>query len=297
MFREPYALYAFQADRFSMITAAIASRRPTCLASEEWKNGPWKVAQAPKGQIQLMLDHATEIPGLYIDLISYLKERDTATKDSLGSILESNMKRILQDFRTWEREWRLQETTFVVEEPASEHEREKYGISTKLVFGDKDQVLLFITYNTVMIILLELWKTFRRVESAAVRKVRQAQFLEGGRTDNTDSAAPDTTLVSQPSFSSLALQARSAAMDICRTLPLYLTPSGDLTNGIQLLVPIRMALIVFRQGSRRTSDGGEAGEEYGSVQAAWLTECLSRLSQKQQGWEIGRYAMQGFGYV
>jgi len=281
-FRGPHAsiaLSAFEADRFSMIAAAVATRRPTYLASEEWKTGPWSITGAPKSQRQYLIDHAADIPGLYPDFIAYLKQPNLETKSSLCSRLEDDLQRLLESLRNWHTQWTLQCKVTTKEVTLSAQEQAKYGFGTKLVFNDMEHAYTCTIYNATVIILLELWKRFRieqLLDSPDTAQGSPEATTPGGheRHDKVPSRIPTA---------SLASQSHVAALEICQALLLFQSPSGKLGHGLALVIPIRMALIVFRQ-------------EPGSIAAAWLGGCLWQMSQARSGWEIGKYAMQEFAY-
>ena len=273
-FREPYALAAFEADRFTMIIAAIAARRATCFASEEWKHGPWLVAHAPKAPRQYLIDNATEIPQLYLDLIRLLGTKDEALRATLCVRLEMSMNSLLQKFHKWRLDFKSQHKPQVREVEIPTQQQQECGFATNLSFENEDYAYTFIIYHAALIILLELWKTLRRSistgHSGNHNAVTRTQDLEINDIEATS-----------PSTSSLVSQSHIAALDICRILPQYITPSGSLIHPIAFVVPIRMALVVFRQD----------GE---SVKRTWLEGLIRQISESQEGWEIGRYAMQGF---
>ncbi|EXJ59354.1 uncharacterized protein A1O5_12235 [Cladophialophora psammophila CBS 110553] len=287
IFKEPYVMWAFQTDRFSMIIAAIAARCPTCLASAEWKNAPWSVSQSPKAPVEYLIDLASELPDLYLNFIRYLKTRDSSAKAKLNLTLETDFAALLQRLRDWNIKWQRELKPQAEEVPLSRLEQQRFGFASKLVFDNIPNIgYTFILYNTTVIILLELWKTLRK---AQIRPSTSPNAIsEGDIRRLPDLSTNEITrhLNGGPagiSSSSLVYQAREAALDICRTIPLYLTPSDTRAHAIQLVIPIRMALIVFRQNG-------------GCPQAAWLEDCVQQIGRSQRGWEIGRYAMQEYGY-
>ncbi|OQV01178.1 hypothetical protein CLAIMM_06580 isoform 2 [Cladophialophora immunda] len=287
IFKEPYTMWTFQTDRFSMILAAVAARSPTCLASEEWKTIPWILSRTPKNPVGYLIDIASELPALYLKFIRYLKTTDAGAKAELNISLETDFMDLLQRMRDWNTKWEREVKPQVEEVPLSKGEQQKFGFASKLAFDSiADTGYTFVLYNTTVIILLELWKTLRKAQMTLSTSLsggieEDIRRLPDLPTDKLKGHLNDE-LPRIPS-SSLVYQARRAALDICRTLPLYLMPSGSWTHGIQMIIPIRMALIVFRQ------DGG-------GPQVSWLEDCMQQIGRSQRGWEIGRYAMQGYGY-
>ncbi|ETI27034.1 hypothetical protein G647_10133 [Cladophialophora carrionii CBS 160.54] len=270
---ERHVLTQFEGDRFSMIIAAIAARRPFRLSSDQWttQSLPWRHARAPKPQRQYLLDLASRLPGMYLAFMEYRNPQKTssppAQKAELCHALESNMHDLLRGLRVWEQAWRREDAPRVEERALSEAEQRACGFTTGLVFTDVDgAAYTFVMYNIVLVILLELWKT--------VRGAAQVTVLPAG-------------VDQEPPTQSLMAQARGAALDICRTLPLYRSGSGSWVDAIQVVVAVRMALVVFRQES-------ESGNT--SPRVIWLEGILRQITgESGRGWEIGKYAMQEFG--
>ncbi|KIX93992.1 uncharacterized protein Z520_10329 [Fonsecaea multimorphosa CBS 102226] len=285
IFKEPYIMWSFQIDRYSMILAAIAARSQTCLASEEWKTIPWEISGVKKDPVGYLVDLASELPALYVKFKRYLKTTDAYAKAELNFSLEADFADLLQRMRDWHNKWEREVKPQVEEIPLSQAEQRKCGFATTLVFDKLAETgYTFVLYNTTVIILLELWKTHRKAQMT----LSTGTIPEGDVRRLPD--IPADELTGQPndelpgiSSSSLIYQARKAAFDICRTIPLFIMPTGPWTHGVQMVIPIRMALIVFRQNG-------------GSPQAAWLEECMHQIGGRQRGWEIGRYAMQEYGY-
>ncbi|KAJ9608720.1 hypothetical protein H2200_006491 [Cladophialophora chaetospira] len=280
MFKERYVLWQFEEQRFWMIMAAIAARRPTCLASKEWLTMPWSYAQEEKSLRQYLLDHTSRIPSLYLIFIDYLKYTDPEARTARAVELETKMKALLHTLRTWEVQWNL-EIPHVQEVLLSEEEKSQYGFATKLVFDNIDHTAFtFLMYNITMIILLELWKTFRRAQDRLSRNVlSEGNGIADIRLLDYCNGYHDTSLTT----ATLKHQSRKAALDICRTMLLFQTPDGSWLHAIQLLTAIRMALIVFRQ-------------DKDTPQVAWLEDVIREIAESQQGWDIGRYTMEEFGY-
>jgi hypothetical protein len=316
-FKEKSALSIFEADRFTLIIAAVASRRPTYLSSEEWKTGPWAMTGSRKPPIHYMIDHVADMPELYLMYIDYLKTTDVATRESLASSLEMSMARVLSEIQDWYTQWVAENKPHTKDVTLSPEEQAKYGFSTKLWFDDMDHAMTYIHYNTGLIILLELWKTFRKStrppredddasnepssksrglgdENVADKSSKRTEGKgplpdKGGsvnqnRHNDTAVEGNDNAEHGSPTTPSLDSQARTAALEICRVLPLYVSPSGALNSAIQLVVAVRMALIVCRQ------------DPESSQLVAWLEQCIERMSESRGGWEIAKHTMQGFGY-
>ncbi|OAP55155.1 hypothetical protein AYL99_10855 [Fonsecaea erecta] len=287
IFEQPYTMWAFQTDRYSMILAAVAARCPTCLASEEWKTLPWAVSQTPKSPVGYLVDLASELPGLYVKFVRYLKTADACAQAELNLSLEADFADLLERMRNWHIQWEREAKPQAEEVPLSQGEQQRFGFTSKLVFEDiADSGYTFIVYNATVIILLELWKTLRKTRIALSTSPKATIEGDPTRLPNlceNELGGDANDGLSRISSASLVYQARKAALDICRTIPLYLMPSGSWTHGVQMAIAIRMALIVFRQ-------------EVGSPQAAWLEDCMQQLGKSQRGWDIGRYAMQSYSY-
>ncbi|OAL34516.1 hypothetical protein AYO20_06146 [Fonsecaea nubica] len=287
IFKQPYTMWAFQTDRFSMILAAIAARCPTCLATEEWKTIPWTFSQTPKNPVGYLIDLASELPAMYTKFICYLKTTEASAKAGLNLGLERDFADLLQRIRDWYIKWECEVKPQVEEVALSQNEQQKFGLASKLVFDNTtDIAYTFAMYQTTVIILLELWKTLRKVQITLPTK--HSAVRDGDLSRLPDLPADEFTSrqddeLSGTSNSALVCQARKAALDICRILPVYLMPSGSWVHGIQMVIPIRMALIVLRQNG-------------GCPQAAWLEDCMQQIGGAQRGWEIGKYAMQVYGY-
>ena len=289
-FKEPYVIHQFEGDRFSMIVAAIAARHPTCLSSEAWRTQPWIFAGKEKRPRQHLLDHTSRLPRLYLDFIDYIKTTDLSDKAALSLELEWHMNDLLRNLHDWELQWLLNEKSRVEVASLSEAEKRKYPFDSKMIFDDiDDAAFTFMIYNATVLLLLELWKTLRKAQAAIptnVGRLTEGDIRRLPNPDATDSEVSgmrtgddDTT----PTTASLMSQARKAALDICRTLPLYETTSGTWVHAIQLVVPVRMALIVYRQ-------------EHESAQAKWLEVVMQQIGECRRGWAIGKYIMQGYGY-
>lgn len=273
-FQDPHALNMFEASRYPMIIAAVATRRPTYLALEEWKSEPWVMTGAQKPSRHYLVDHAAEFPGLYQDFISYLNTPSAELRSSLRSKIETDMQRIRENLHGWLAQWTREEAE-INEVTLSPKEQGKYGFATKLVFDLQDKAYTYLMYQTTLIILLELWKRFR-LEQVLTSSPVPSQEEE--RAIDADDGADGI-----PTSTSLASQTHLAAVDTCRTLLTFVGPSGEIGHGIAILLSIRMALIVFRQ-------------EPGSVPGTWLEECIARISGGRRGWEVGKHAMQEFAY-
>ena len=100
----------------------------------------------------------------------------------------------------------------------------------------------------------------------------------------SDLANETTGYVDSPvTTSSLTSQSRKAALDICRTAPTYQSTSGQWQHAIQMVCPLRMALVVLRQ-------------DPDSRQAIWLEDIIQQIGKSRQGWAIGTYITRGYGY-
>ena len=285
IFRDPFVLWQFQSDRFSMITAAIAARRRTCLALDEWKTYPWLYAQNVKRPRQYLLDYTSRLPELYVDFIHYLKIKNLEDRATMRAELESKMADLLHFLRIWELEWRFEDNVSVEKASVSAMAKEKIGSATKLIFDDiDDTAYTFVVYNTTLIILIELWKAVRKADIPTyttdenLPEALMQQLPKAEASDFLLDLEGNDTSITTPSLMS---QSRKAALDICRTLPNYQNSSGTWIHAIQLVPAIRMALVVFRQ-------------EEGSPQASWLEDVSRQIGDSRQGWEIGKYTMQKF---
>ena len=291
VFKEPHVITQYESERFIMISAAIVGRQQHRLASKEWLSVPWLCARTVKRKRQYLLDLASQLPSIYLDFTQYHQGTQLARKATQAYKLETSMEVLLTSLRVWEAEWRLEESPCVNESVLSDYEQRKCGFATKLIFDDDidDSAFTFIMYNTILIILLELWITLRKadtVDSNTLGDLARAaarQLPGTGTSDIGDFAEVDASRPIPSTTSSLGEQSWRAAMDICRTLPLYQQDPGSWTHGIQLLIAIRMAIVVFRK-------------EDGNPQVAWLIEIIQQISESRRGWEIGKYTMQEFGF-
>lgn len=288
MFSERYVLEQFETQRCSMILAAVAARQPTCFALDEWLTMPWICAGMKKNLRQNLLDHTAQLPNAYLDFIAYLKIADVEKQVTAKIKLERNLTALLHNLRKWKLQWDLEEIAHVKESRLSEDEQKRYGIASKLVFDDIDEAAFtFMMYNFTLIILLELWKRFRKVQAAPLKRSEsenRAQLLPMPKTSIIETSEHDHQHYNKPpTTESLTHQSRNAALDICRALLLFQSPTGSWINTIQLVVPVRMALVVFRQ-------------DRDSPQVAWLEDIHRQVGESRQGWEIGRYTMQEYGY-
>ncbi|KAJ9616353.1 hypothetical protein H2200_000071 [Cladophialophora chaetospira] len=291
MFEEPTVLRHYEGVRFSMIAAAIAARRPMGLMSEEWQTLPWDLAGSTKSQRHYLLDHTSHLPDLYIEYANYFQTTDIEGKSALGKSLEPKLKHLLHTLREWELYWNVQEKTQPKEDVLPERQKREYGFATKLVFDDLDNsAITYLLFNATLIIVLELWRAFRRTRSALSADTGDfAEFdkrYQPNPSELVDDDYRDTSDESQaaePSMSSIISQSREAALHICRALPPYQTQSGGWRYPFHLTTAIRMALVVLRQ-------------DEASPQAAWLESVVQQIGETQQGWEVGKYMMDGLGY-
>ncbi|KAK6383684.1 hypothetical protein LTS17_002976 [Exophiala oligosperma] len=274
IFRQPLVLELFEATRFSMITAAVATRQATFLALDSWKTDPWRAAGLKKTMVQCLIDHAAEIPALYVDFIQYLKTSSPVTKANMAAVLEVNMANLFKKFQSWHHTWKMENDSFIQEVTLSVEEQEYFGVSSKLAFINIDHTVTEIHYLQSVIILLELWKKFRGV---APRLAMDAQGGQNCHPEETRAARSDH----HPPTTSLHMEGHAAALEICRIILGCLQPSGRLAYAVQFILAIRMALTVFRQ-------------EDGNLQVTWLEGCLQRSSEIKHGWDIGNNAMQSY---
>ena len=274
IFRQPLVLELFEATRFSMITAAVATRQATFLASESWSTDPWQIAGVKKNIVQSLIDHAAEIPALYVEFVKYLKTADPVLKAHMAAVLEINMANLFEKFQQWHHTWEMDNDLVIQEGALSVEEQEYFGVSSKVAFVNIDHMFTEIHYLQSLIILLELWKTFR---AAALGLTTDAQDGQGCLSEETRTTRSHLL----PSTTSLHMQGRAAALEICRIILGCLQPSGRLAYAVQFILAIRMALIVFRQ-------------EEGNLQVTWLEDCLQRSSEIKHGWDIGKNAMQSY---
>lgn len=279
-FKEPYVITQFESNRFGMITASIAGKQPYNLASPDWLTLPWSFAQRDKDSRQHLLDHASHLPELYLSYLNYVKSTDISEKTTFSLMLETKMKGLLCALRDWHMQWRREINSQVKEIPVPEDEQSICGFTTKLIFDNLDDTsYTFVLYNTTLIILLELWKALRRTQAAKTH----TPPLMTPVSDDSLSQKWSEDYFQGPTTASLISQSEKAALDICRTLPQYQSVSGSWGQTIQLVLAIRMAIVVFRKVK-------------GSPQASWLADILRQIGESRQGWEIGKYTMESFGY-
>ncbi|KIW12154.1 hypothetical protein PV08_09429 [Exophiala spinifera] len=274
IFRQPLILELFESTRFQMITAAVASRQATFLASDSWETEPWRIAGVAKNAVQFLIDLAAKIPALYVDFIQYLKTADPIMKEQMSVALEVNMAILFEKFQQWHHEWEKENDPVIQRVALSSEEQQYYGVSSKLAFVSIDHMFTEVHYLQSLIILLELWKTFR---GAAVKLTPDAQDDQSCASEEIETARSAPL----PSTTSLHMESHTAAQEICRIIINCLQPSGRLAYVVQFILAMRMALIVLRQ-------------EEGNLQVTWLEDCLQRSSEITHGWDIGKIAMQSY---
>lgn len=264
-----------------MITASITGKQPYHLASPDWLALPWSFAQKDKDQRQHLFDHASRLPELYLGYLNYVKSTDIAETTRLDLMLETKMKVLLYALRDWEGQWRSELNSPVEEVPVPEDEQGTCGFTTTLIFDDIDDTsYTFVIYNTILVMLLELWKALKRTQAT---KNQSPPSPMTPVSDGSPAQKWSDDYLQGPSVASLISQSRKAALDICRALPQYKSASGSWGHAIQVVIAIRMAIVVFRQIE-------------GSPQTSWLVDILREIGESRQGWEIGKHTMENVGY-
>jgi hypothetical protein len=259
------------------------------FVSDEWKTRPWAVAGRVKSPRQRVLDHAAHIPDLYLQFSHLRGCGGPGNQTSAIQALEDDIQRLLDDLHAWELHSIATGFLNMKAIPLTAREAKKLGFSHRHDFESLvDSGLTYLVYNTLVILITKLWTRVRLWSAPGSEGGLPTPTPEQSRC-NSASLVEDSVPIQdlngdeEITVGSLTQRTRTAALEICRTLPQFKTKERGWRYPFQLGPPIRMALLVCNQNG-------------GRQQAEWLKDVVRENSSETHGWESGKYLMEQSGY-
>ena len=250
-FSDSTDIQIFEANRFMICLASLATSRSTFLSRRNWKTRPWKSRGLSKDHMQCLLDSVADLATLNSDIM--------ARGEISRAHFRPGVLRVVTNLSLWRKVWESWNHGEVVETIHDDDSAKSPITPVALRFPTLFEVSCVSIYNAALIqatVLLD------RCSQTIARLVTASQSSTFGDGEDDD-------------YSALTY---NAALEICMTAQGCLPQAfGDMTLQFVLLYPLRMAWVAL--GKSSTSQG------------VWIEQLLEQFSSTKCSWSVIRQVL------
>ncbi len=282
-----------ESSRFLIILASLAVSKRTFLSRDEWKTIPWwwwsssngkspDGPQASKSAADLLLDIFADLPGL---MEQRERERERARKRKQGRgherrcdeaedlyDLRTKASKVLNDLLAWRRVWdsspegqiTTKDSAAVLSSRRAASPSQFFD-STVLSFTSTHAATYTCLYDAALILAIELFLT------STTPGVSQAFPPPPTPPSSSSSSSRLFEEKEEDDDARMRSLSRTAAVEICRSIPFQLSRTSSLTGQFLVLYPLRMAW--------KALGGMRAGGTTTTTEARWVQDLLDEFGK------------------